>query len=176
MAAVNNTYAHTHNNITGRGIGKDDRIMKPRNPRPCSELSTLLMALLMLLRLQPVNARICVSVPANGDDYHHNHQCTDDPLVLAQAVDPATGLSSNKYNLGLDQRIDGTESEKQSIIDVLVRMDEYYIHEVLAHPEYASVRNRWYVFYQSIAFIFGLTFSGRLHSRHFLFLLLSCVL
>ena len=90
--------------------------------------------------LQSVDARICVSV---GDDYHHNHQCTDDPLVLTQAVDPHTGESSHRYNLGLDQRIDGTESEKQAIRDVLVRMDEYYVNEVLAHPEYASVRHRW---------------------------------
>jgi hypothetical protein len=118
---------------------------------------------MQLQLLQSVNARICVSVPANknGDDY--NYQCTDDPLVLTQAVDPTTGLSTNKYNLGLDQRIDGTESEKQAIRDVLVRMDEYYINEVLAHPEYATTRNRWYVFNQSMVPIFGQTFSGGLH-------------
>jgi hypothetical protein len=104
-----------------------------------------LVTAILVLQVYLVYARICVSVPTNGDEYHHNHQCTDDPLVLSEAVDPMTGVSSNRYNLGLDQRIDGTDAEKQAIIGVLVRMDEYYVNEVLSHPDYASVRNRWCV-------------------------------
>jgi hypothetical protein len=155
MIAVNPAYSVHHSEVVNEVISHTtttplavDRMIQPRKPRVFPQPWTLVVALLMMFLplQQPVDARICVSVPTNGDEYyHHNHQCTDDPLVLTNAVDPTTGVSSNRYNLGLDQRIDGTESEKQAIRDVLVRMDEYYIHEVLAHPEYASVRNRWYV-------------------------------
>ena len=90
-----------------------------------------------------VNAeRICVAASKDNNSY----QCTDDPLLLARAVNHK-GEHTDRYNLGLAQRIDGTESEKKAIMEVLVRMDDYFIHEVLAHPDYAQVRNDnlWYV-------------------------------
>ena len=96
--------------------------------------------------LEPCQARSCVAVPSSTGGVDE-HQCTDDPLLLAQAVDPETGEQSGRYNLGLNQRIDGTESEKQAIRDVLERMEDYYINEVLSHPEYATARNRWYVMF-----------------------------
>lgn len=111
-------------------------IWKPR------QISCLLLAsLFLLLLLGGVEARTCVSVPSlsGGEE----HECTDDPLLLTRAINPKTGEQSSRYNLGLAQRIDGTESEKKAIMDVLVKMDDYFINEVLAHPEYASVRNRW---------------------------------
>lgn len=81
-------------------------------------------------------ARTCVT-PPNGDE----HQCTDNPLLLSGAINER-GEQTSRYNLGLAQRIDGTEAEKKAIVEVLGRMDEYYIQEVLANPEYATVRPR----------------------------------
>ena len=97
--------------------------------------------LLLLSNSGCVEARTCVAVPGSGGV--DEHQCTDDPLVLTRAIDPKTGAQNAGLNLGLAQPIDGTDSEKLAIMDVLVRMDDYFINEVLAHPEYASVRNRW---------------------------------
>lgn len=104
--------------------------------------STLLLLLLFCTTNHVVvQARSCVSIPdpSTGEE---QHQCTDDPLLLTRAVDPKTGTQTSRYNLGLAQRIDGTESEKKAIMDVLVKMDDYFINEVLAHPEYAPVRHR----------------------------------
>ena len=87
-------------------------------------------------QVQAVQARTCVT-PPNSDE----HQCTDNPLLLSQAINER-GEQTNRYNLGLAQRIDGTEAEKKAIVEVLGRMDDYYIQEVLSNPEYASVRPR----------------------------------
>ena len=94
-----------------------------------------------ILSSHTVVARTCVAVP--GPNTVDEYQCTDDPLLLTRAIDPKTGTQTSRYNLGLAQRVDGTDAEKKAIMDVLVRMDDYFINEVLAHPEYASVRNRW---------------------------------
>lgn len=87
-------------------------------------------------QVQAAQARSCVT-PPNSDE----HQCTDNPLLLSQAINER-GEQTSRYNLGLAQRIDGTEAEKKAIVEVLGRMDDYYIQEVLANPEYASVRPR----------------------------------
>ena len=47
-------------------------------------------------------------------------------------------------NVGVTQRIDGSDSEKQAVRDVLKHMDNYFFHEVLALPEYSYARSRWY--------------------------------
>ncbi|CAB9520321.1 prolyl 4-hydroxylase [Seminavis robusta] len=109
--------------------------------RPHFLVGTLALILLLSFCIPCCQARSCVAVPSSTTGVDE-HQCTDDPLLLAQAVDPTTGEQTGRYNLGLSQRIDGTESEKQAIRDVLERMEHYFIHEVLSHPEYASARNR----------------------------------
>lgn len=88
-------------------------------------------------------ARTCV-VP--HDDYPtggrgDDHQCTDKPLVMTGAAN-SKGVQTNRFNFGLAQRIDGTEAEKKAIVEVLGRMEDYFVNEVLAHPEYISVRPR----------------------------------
>ena len=95
--------------------------------------------LFLILPLVCVDARSCMVPPTSKDDY----QCTDDPLGLTRAVDKKTGAQTSRYNLGLAQRVDGTEAEKKAIMEVLVKMDEYFVHEVLAHPEYVGVKHRW---------------------------------
>ena len=63
--------------------------------------------------------------------------CTKNVLETRQQYDGYT------INVGVTQRIDGSESEKQAIRDVLKHMDHYFFHEVLALPEYAYARSRW---------------------------------
>lgn len=121
----------------------------------CTSLRFLLLLVIsMTTTTTVVNAeRICVAADNKKDNNNnHSYQCTDDPLLVAGAVNHK-GEHTSRYNLGLAQRIDGTESEKKAIMDVLVRMDDYFIHEVLAHPDYAHVRNgnRWYVQYVSMS-------------------------
>ncbi|KAG7336749.1 ShK domain-like protein [Nitzschia inconspicua] len=62
--------------------------------------------------------------------------CTDQVLETRQQVD------GKSVNVGVTQRIDGSETEKAAIREVLQRMDEYFVTEVLALPEYAYARHR----------------------------------
>jgi hypothetical protein len=63
--------------------------------------------------------------------------CTDDVLETREEVDGQT------IDVGVTQRIDGSDSEKKAIREVLRRMDEYFFKEVLAMPEYENVRPHW---------------------------------
>jgi hypothetical protein len=63
--------------------------------------------------------------------------CTDDVLETREEVDGRT------IDVGVTQRIDGSDSEKKAIREVLRRMDEYFFKEVLAMPEYENVRPHW---------------------------------
>jgi hypothetical protein len=68
---------------------------------------------------------------------HGDFSCTDDALALRNKVDGST------IDVGITQRVDGSESEKKEIREVLQRMDEYFFSEVLAMPEYENVRPYW---------------------------------
>lgn len=93
---------------------------------------------ILLNPLQCTVSRSCVAV--DNEEY----QCTDDPLQLVHMKDRhALSRHKSHYNLGLAQRIDGNESEKKAIVEVLARMDDYFLNEVLAQPEYENVRSRW---------------------------------
>lgn len=63
--------------------------------------------------------------------------CTDDVLATRDRIDGYT------INVGVTQRIDGNDAEKKAIRDILRRMDDYFFKEVLALPEYESVRPQW---------------------------------
>lgn len=63
--------------------------------------------------------------------------CTRDVLETRHMYDGFT------INVGVTQRIDGTESEQKAIRDVLKQMDHYLFHEVLALPQYAFARTQW---------------------------------
>ena len=82
--------------------------------------------------VQP-NQSVCVDV---GTDPDHEMVCTDQVLETRQKVD---GTSTS---VGVTQRIDGSESEKKAIREVLKRMDQYFTKEVLALPEYEYARSR----------------------------------
>jgi len=107
----------------------------------------LLLLLLQICHLQLITARTC-AVPPGSEE----HSCTDNPLQLTGAVNNR-GEQTTRYSIGVDQRIDGTESEQKAIVEVLGRMEDYYVNEVLAHPEYASVRPRWYAMHASYCLV-----------------------
>lgn len=62
--------------------------------------------------------------------------CTDQVLEARQQAD------GTSIHVGVTQRIDGSETEKAAIREVLQRMDEYFLNEVLALPEYSYARHR----------------------------------
>lgn len=70
----------------------------------------------------------CIDV---GDD---QYMCTHDPINLRHKLD------GRLLDVGVAQRIDGSDAEKEAIRDVLKRMDDYFYEEVLAMPEYEFVR------------------------------------
>jgi hypothetical protein len=76
-------------------------------------------------------ADICMDV-GNGD-----FACSEDVLKTRNQVD---GVS---IDVGVTQRIDGSDSEKEAIREVLKNMDNYFFNEVLSMSEYSYVRPWW---------------------------------
>ena len=74
---------------------------------------------------------LCVDV-GNGE-----FTCTDDVMGTRKRVD------GKMIDVGITQRVDGSESEKKAIREVLRRMDEYFFNEVLSMPNYENVRPHW---------------------------------
>ena len=60
-----------------------------------------------------------------------------------EVLETRTLYDSVSINVGVTQRIDGSDAEKQAVRDVLKHMDNYFFHEVLALPEYEFSRSRW---------------------------------
>ena len=58
----------------------------------------------------------------------------DDNSIMATAFD---------MNLGVEQRITGSETEQLRIRNVLRKMYTYFEEEVLSRSEYEHVRGRW---------------------------------
>ena len=74
--------------------------------------------------------------------------CTADPLGTRRFIDshkPFMQKTTPKpvISHGVTQRIDGSDSEKKAIKEVLRRMDDYFMNEVLVMPAYETVRYRW---------------------------------
>ena len=61
-----------------------------------------------------------------------------------EVLETRTLYDNESINVGVTQRIDGSDAEKQAVRDVLKHMDHYFFHEVLALPEYEHARSRWY--------------------------------
>ncbi len=61
-----------------------------------------------------------------------------------EVLETRTLYDNESINVGVTQRIDGSDAEKQAVRDVLKHMDHYFFHEVLALPEYEYARSRWY--------------------------------
>jgi hypothetical protein len=46
-------------------------------------------------------------------------------------------------DVGVTQRVDGSDEEKQAVKEVLKQMDRYFFQEVLALPQYHYARSKW---------------------------------
>lgn len=79
---------------------------------------------------------VCIETAPNEDFI-----CTRQVLEIREMYD------RQSINVGVTQRVDGAEEEKEAIRDVLHQMDMYFFTEVLALPEYSYARSRWYVFH-----------------------------
>ena len=93
------------------------------------------MAILLLLKTKivlGVSTNVCIDV---GEE---EMKCTREVLEMRTRYDDIS------INVGVTQRIDGSDAEKQAVRDILKHMDDYFFHEVLALPEYDYARSRWY--------------------------------
>jgi len=63
-------------------------------------------------------------------------------ICTKEVLETRTRYDNVSINVGVTQRIDGSDSEKQAVRDVLKLMDNYFFHEVLALPEYDYARSR----------------------------------
>jgi len=77
-------------------------------------------------------------------DSYHTYICTDNPEASRRAVASSftDGLSPFDMDLGVEQRITGSETEQMRIRNVLRKMYPYFDEEVLTRSEYEHVRGR----------------------------------
>ena len=83
--------------------------------------------------------RFCVwddDEDAQNKDARYTCQTREEHAVAEQA-------SGRRYNLGVQQRIDGSATERQAIRDVLTGMTDYFANHVMVEPEYRHVRTKW---------------------------------
>mmetsp|Transcript_620 Transcript_620/g.1344 ORF Transcript_620/g.1344 Transcript_620/m.1344 type:complete len:155 (+) Transcript_620:114-578(+) len=66
----------------------------------------------------------------------------EEMICTKEVLETRTRYDNVSINVGVTQRIDGSDSEKQAVRDVLKLMDNYFFHEVLALPEYDYARSR----------------------------------
>jgi len=85
----------------------------------------------------------CVAV--SDDEY----LCTADPagarhqnLLETKNQFGSYPLHCTMMSQGVMQRIDGSDAEKIAVKQLLQQMDEYFVNEVFAKPEYARVRGK----------------------------------
>jgi len=100
-----------------------------------SSITFLIMMVVILTKMTStgLSTDVCIDV---GEQ---EMTCTREVLETRTRYDDVS------INVGVTQRIDGSDSEKQAVRDVLKHMDNYFFHEVLALPEYDYARSRWYV-------------------------------
>ena len=100
-----------------------------------------------------LDENVCVEI-GRGE-----YTCTNNPVAVRQYIDTQQqqqqqllyggggqqqeSLLSSIPSRGVAQRVDGSESEKKAIQEVLKLMDDYFNKEVYALPEYTSVRDKW---------------------------------
>lgn len=92
----------------------------------------LLASFLTEMKTEGLSTDVCIDI---GEE---EMTCTREVLETRTLYD------SISINVGVTQRIDGSDAEKQAVRDVLKHMDNYFFHEVLALPEYEYARSRWY--------------------------------
>lgn len=91
------------------------------------------LAVFFLLLFAVSSEKLCVEV---GDE---EFRCTSKEDILSTRL----SVDGKSIDVGVSQRVDGSESEKKAIREVLDKMDTYFFNEVLAMPEYKYVRDVW---------------------------------
>lgn len=66
----------------------------------------------------------------------------EDLVCTQRVLETRSQYDKAPVNVGVTQRIDGSEAEKRAVREVLQQMDRYFFHEVLALPEYDYARSR----------------------------------
>ena len=87
-------------------------------------------------------------------DSYHTYVCTDNPEATRRAVpssftegpDDTVVASAFDVDLGVEQRITGSDTEQLRIRNVLRKMYAYFEDEVLSRSEYEHIRGRWCVY------------------------------
>jgi hypothetical protein len=70
--------------------------------------------------------------------------CNPDPLVLYQKAGYVTEPPNGVLDLGMKQRIDGSDAEIEGIKQVIKLMNQYFVDEVLSVYEYGFLVPAWY--------------------------------
>lgn len=94
----------------------------------------------------------CISV-----DSYATYVCTDNPGATIQAVASSSSVAGDDattsgfiipafaIDVGIEQKITGSESEQFKARNTLRKMVLYMENEVLIRSEYEHVRDKWYV-------------------------------
>ena len=69
--------------------------------------------------------------------------CSSNPMEVYKRLYSKRTLED--IHQGVPQRIDGSEEEKKSVVEVLKLMNVYWYEEVLSNIEYEEVRTSWFV-------------------------------
>mmetsp|Transcript_17099 Transcript_17099/g.28398 ORF Transcript_17099/g.28398 Transcript_17099/m.28398 type:complete len:144 (-) Transcript_17099:157-588(-) len=100
-------------------------------------MKRILLAILLVLGSLTSCVETAASACASKDK--DSYICTNDPLHVRRMLDQ----NNNPLVRGVrSQRVDGTTTEKEAVKNVLQRMDDYMIHEVMSKVDYESVRQR----------------------------------
>jgi len=89
-----------------------------------------LSALILSLQTLTAESKICV---ATEED---RYLCTDDASKANQYRD---FNARQNFDVGVEQRVDGSDEEKAAVGEVMRLMNGYLDNEVLVKPEYAPV-------------------------------------
>ena len=102
---------------------------------------------LILITMRGAHAAPNSCIAVSDDEY----LCTADPAGSRRQnlLETKNQFSSYPFhytmmNQGVMQRIDGSDAEKIAVKQLLQQMDEYFLNEVFAKPEYARVRGKWW--------------------------------
>lgn len=117
--------------IGSTGASAQFRAKEVNMPRPALKVVIPFLVWMVHLESNVLAADRCAD---SGND---GFVCTRDILLLRERLD------GRSVDMGVDQRIDGSEAEKQQIRDVLQEMEDYFLSEVLGMPEYEHVRPHW---------------------------------
>ncbi|KAL7520793.1 hypothetical protein ACHAWX_006181 [Stephanocyclus meneghinianus] len=123
---------------------------------------SLLATLLLINIVQPTKSNFYIPTGTTdnrepicmGIDSQHTYLCTDTPAAARKALnmnqnspvvqEPRSHAEERLYhdfvNLGVNQRLSGTEEEIQKVRDVMLEMISYFDHEVMSRSEYEHVR------------------------------------